>query len=190
MSDAPETEALEDLQLVESFYSNAVSNLSMLIDRDITVTSVTTERVTARVEGKGRIHISFKLGFKASEGMWYGCLLVPLPDAVALAGYLMMMPDEAVSVNRELEELDDPTKDAMLEVGNFIAGAVSDAARDWSSQGWAVRPEGCQGVRADVRPAFPYEEGSTLIVGRAQVRLHTFDEFEMIAMIPLLPGMA
>ena len=47
-----------------------------------------------------------------------------------------------------------------------------------------MHSEGCQGVRADVRPAFPYEEGSELIVARVGACFDPFPPFELILMLP------
>jgi hypothetical protein len=41
-------------------------------------------------------------------------------------------------------------------------------------------------VRAGVRPALCYVEGEELVVARARVRVHHFEPFEMILMLPAL----
>ena len=45
-------------------------------------------------------------------------------------------------------------------------------------------------MRSSVRPAFPYVEGTELVVGRATARVHEFPPFEMITMLPVLPAAA
>ena len=185
MADATTGEA--DLQLIEDIIGRIATNLSMLVDREITIDSVDTSRVTERPAGAGSVHISFKLQFQNKKGdEASGSVLVPLPDALALACYLMMFPEAEVKVQRGKKDLDQSTKDAMLELGNFIGAAVDESLRVFAPS-TSVRSDGCQGVRANVRPAFPYDEGSELMVGRAKTRLHEFPSFELIAMFPVLP---
>ncbi len=43
---------------------------------------------------------------------------------------------------------------------------------------------GCQGVKADVRPAMNYGEGTALIVGEACATLSPFPEFKVIIILP------
>jgi hypothetical protein len=130
------------------------------------------------------VHISFKLRFDRAADTLYGALLVPLPDALALAGCLTMMPDEQVAAQRRSLELDAGTKDAIVELGNFVAGAVDAVMRESRANVARARAAGCQGVRADIRPAFPYTEGQELILVRATARLHDFDPFELLLMLP------
>jgi len=102
---------------------------------------------------------------------------------------MMSVPDAAVVSHRRKADLDETTKDALLEVGNMTGGAINDTMRS-ASPGTLVQFFGCQGVRANVRPAFPYAEGDQLVVGRAQARIHEFPAFELIVMFPRLPQMA
>ena len=55
-------------------------------------------------------------------------------------------------------------------------------------EGVQVGSEGCQGVKPDVRPALEYIEGDELVLGRAEAQIGDFDPFEMLLMIPALPG--
>jgi len=172
------------LTLVRNIFERIASNLTVLLSRQMTVSGVKAESVYGRVAGTGRIHISFKLGFARGDVQGHGCLLVPLPDAICLGGYLLMLPDAIVTDARDQTTLDSDLKDAMLEIGNFVGGAIDEAIRSTAMAPVTVRSEGCQGVRADVRPCFGYEEGTELIIGRATARVHQFPEFELILMIP------
>ncbi len=172
------------LTLVARAFDRITSNLAVLLNRSIVYDEVTADVVDSRVAGAGQVHLSFKLGLSKEGEHGQGCVLVPLPDAISLAGYLLMLPDSIVADARGHSDLDDDLKDAMLEVGNFVAGAINEALRSTGEGGATVRSDGCQGVRADVRPAFGYDEGSELLVGRARVRVHEFPEFEMILMLP------
>jgi len=178
------------IELVELFLTKTSENLALLIDREITLGPTAVEIATARPAGRGAVHISFKLGFEAEDELRHGSLLVPLAEAQTLAGYLMMLSEDAVQDQRQAPAPDQAAKDAMLELGNFIGGAVDEAARDVLAGKVQARSLGCQGVRADVRPAFPYEEGTPLVVGRSNARIQEFPEFELILMFETLPGIA
>ena len=77
----------------------------------------------------------------------------------------------------------------MLEVGNFIGGSTDDAVRRMLPWGHSVRSEGCQGVRADVRPALDYAEGAELVVGRVRGHIEGFPEFEAQVILPALAAL-
>ena len=166
------------------------SDLGMIIDREITIEKTKVTRANKRPEGKGKIHISFRIGFKCPEGRMQGCILIPLPDANALAAYLMMVPDDGVKAHRAVTSLDSSTKDAILEVGNFIGGASDAVVRGHFPEGYSVRFEGCQGVRANVRPALEYNEGDELIISRSKAKIHDLPTFDLIMVLPALPVFA
>jgi hypothetical protein len=174
----------DDVELVSGIFERLGADLGMVLDREIVLEEVRSERSARRASGEGQVHISFKIALQLGEQSRHGCLLVPLPDAIALATFLMMMPDETVALERGRTELDRPMKEALLEVGNFVAGACDAVLRRMLPEGVAVRSEGCQGVRAGIRPAFPYQEGDELVVGRARARVHRFEPCELILMLP------
>ena len=189
MSTAPAaagTLAEQDRRLADGVLQRVAQDLAMITDREIEVQTGDVARADKRAEGRGRIHISFKLGIQAGDKVLHGALIVPLPDAISLAGYLRMVPDEGVKARRGATSLDAPTKDALMEVGNFVGGAFDAALRDLGHEGLRVRSEGCQGVKANVRPAFRYEDGAPLLVARAQCRIHNWPQFEAVLMVPPL----
>jgi hypothetical protein len=169
---------------VVSIALRIADDLSTIVDRTLALSNVTVEKIDARVAGKGVVHIAFKLRFERAVDALYGALLVPLPDALALAGCLTMMPDDQVALQRKATELDAGMKDAIVELGNFVAGAVDAVMRESRANIARARSAGCQGVRADVRPAFPYTEGQELVLVRATARLHEFEPFELLLMLP------
>jgi hypothetical protein len=173
-----------DAQFLATLFERIASDLAMIIDREFTVKNVHGERMRKRAEGKGKTHVSFKLAFKRGESTGHGCVLIPLPDAITVAAYLMMVQDDGVKSHRMLSSLDMLTKDAMLEVGNFIGGAFDAIVRAQGENGASAKSEGCQGVRANVRPALEYKEGEELVIGHAQAQIHSFPAFEMIAIVP------
>lgn len=166
------------------------SDLSMLADHPVTIEGVSVEERGTRDAGSGSTHLSFRFGAEDGERLHHGTLLVPLPEAIALAGYLMMLPDDAVRERRSADGLDAALKDAMLEIGSFVSGAVDAALRVLESPVSRVRFEGCQGVRDGVRPALVHRDGAPLLVGKAQVRVAQYEPAEWILMIPAGPYLA
>lgn len=185
MDTKTESSNLNDTQMLREVLDRIASDLSMIIDREIQVLEASTERVQKRVCGEDAIHLSFKLEFKKEGETGNGCILIPLPEAVAIASYLMMAPDETVQANREANSLDRGLKDAMLEVANFIGGSTDAVLRSWNvKQEVAVSSEGCQGVKAGDIPNFKHDGAAELILGRVQMQVHEFPPFELILMFP------
>ena len=173
-----------DQELIESLVQRIGADLGMIIDRSVDVHDCSVERLDHRVAGEDLIHISFRLGLRVNGLTKQGCVLLPLPEAISVAGYLMMLSEDEVAEYRGRDTLDVPMKEAMLEVGNFIAGACDAVLRRCLPSGSSIRSEGCQGVRPDVQPAFEYDEGEGLVVGRARASIDEFPEFELIVMLP------
>lgn len=172
--------------MAEETFQRLAGDLGMIADRPIQVQSVSVERAQQRAVGRGSVHISFKLGFQYGGAIRHGALLVPLAEAITLGCYLMMVPDDGVRSKRSMQSIDAGLKDALMEVGNFVGGATDAALRGLGLDTIKVRSEGCQGVRANVRPAFVYTEGTDLIVGRAKLRVHTWPVFDALLMLPVL----
>jgi hypothetical protein len=181
---------LDETELSASILARMATDLSMIVDRDIVIEGTRVERRTQRPAGDAQVHISFKLRIEVAGEARQGCLLVPLPDAIALAGFMMMLPDEAVAQERHRTELDGPFKEALLEVGKFLAGACDAVLRQMLPVESMTRSDGCQGVRACVRPALDYREGDALLVARARARVHDFEPFELILTLPSIAELA
>jgi hypothetical protein len=176
---------IQDTSLVREVFMHVTRDLGAILGLEFELSGQIVERLRARPAGKRVIHISFKLGFEREGGSRrYGALLVPLPEAVTMAGSLLMLSGEAIARRRAEPNLDLAAKDALLEIGSMVAAAASTALAESGVAGVTVRSEGCQGVRADVRPAFPYEEGAELVVGRASACLPPFAPFEMLLLLP------
>ena len=184
-------EAVSDQELLERILDRVTMNLTMLLDREVKLHGVDAERATKRPAGRDQIHISARLAVRHdNELVGEGCLLFPLPEAISMACYLMMLPDSEVASWREERHLDETMKEAVLEVGSIVSSAVDEALRIFEVR-LRCRYRGCQGVRADVRPALEYEEGSELMVARGLVSLHEGEPFEVILMVPpLMDGQA
>ncbi|MFT5049444.1 MAG: hypothetical protein ACI8QZ_000837 [Chlamydiales bacterium] len=176
-----------ETQTIEEVLYRIASDLSLLADHDIEIQSIEAERWERRPVGSGGIHISFKMTIRHLGGQAEGCLLLPLAEGITLAKYLMMAEDEEVEEQRARQTLDRGAKDAMLELAKFIASAAGSALGELPSAEFEVESDGCQGVRAGVRPALKYNEGDTLIVGRVRAAIHDFPEFEALLILPELP---
>jgi len=182
MSNATTT---KDEKLAKDIGDQISADLSMIIDREIAISSVTSERVQERAAGEGTIHLSFRIEFQVGAEKHFGCLLMPLPAAIGVACYLMVMSDEDVATQREQNTLDRSMKDAMLEVGNFVGGSSDAVVRKWNSGSkMSARSAGCQGVAPGAVPNFDQVNGSSLILARLQSKLGDFEPFEMLLMLP------
>jgi len=176
---------IQDSALIGTILEHVGRSLDAIMGCDLGHSGLTVARERTRPAGKWTIHISFKLGFSQEDGRkLHGALLVPLPEAITMACFLLMMQDDAVASRRQELTLDPSLKDAMLEIGSLIGSAANTALAALGAAGWSVYSDGCQGVRPDVRPAFPYEEGDELVVGRVTARLAPFPPFELILMLP------
>lgn len=160
------------------------ADLSMITDRKLSIDSFEVTRSAARTAAQNSIHISFKLGVQRGQEIRHGALLMPLDSSIALAAWLLMMPDTEVQRRKMEATLDQTLKDALQEIGNFVAGGYEAALRAAGVSDVIVRSEGCQGVRAGSRPVFRYDEGTPLMVGRARARLAGGLPFEMLLMLP------
>ncbi|MEM6572353.1 MAG: hypothetical protein AAF957_28315, partial [Planctomycetota bacterium] len=155
---------------IKELFERVASDLSMLSDKTIEVCDIAYEEREDRPVGEGEVHISYRFGVEDVDSqLHHGAMLIPLKPSIALAAYLMMAPDKTVQELVEKGEVDGPVKEAMLEVGTFVAGAGDAALRAVGATCARVVFEGCQGVRADVRPKLDYQEGAPLSVGRASV---------------------
>jgi hypothetical protein len=181
---ASESSPAEDLRFVTALLGRISTDLGLLTERAFTMNELCCERQTNRAEGKSRVHISFKMVFIRGNRRGYGCVLIPLPDALTLAACLMFVPDVGIPSHRSRSAPDQPTKDAMVEIANFIGGAADAVVREHSGDEISAKSAGCQGVRANVRPALIFTEGDELIIGRARAQIHDFAAFELIAMLP------
>lgn len=174
-----------DQELVNQICARAAEDLGMIIDRELAIGSIETTRAQAKVPAEGGVHLSFRIEFEESGAVRQGCLLVPLPDAISMACYLMVMPDEAVTTERQRDDLDRSLKDAMLEIANFLGGSADAVLRKLhGGDRIAARSGGCQGVAAEAVPNFLYEAGAELVVARIEATLADFPSFRMTLMLP------
>jgi hypothetical protein len=180
------TGTLTDLnaQTATESLQRIAADISMITDKKLVIDAPSVDCAHKRPAGQHQIHISFKLGFQRGREISHGTFLLPLTESISLAGWLMMLTDDVVTAKRGQTTLDSGTKDALLEIGNFVAGACEAALRSIGTADVKVRSEGCQGVRANVRPALNYEEGSELVVAFAKARLENGAPFDVILVLP------
>ena len=187
MEETNTVNTLQEEALVVGILSRIAGELGAMLGLEMELGAARLERTRARPAGAGSIHVSFKLAFRAgARPERSGCLLVPLADAITLAGFLLMMSEDAVAAWREETMLETPLKNAMLEIGDMIASATASALLELDLARWSVRSAGCQGVRAGIRPALPYVEGSELVVGRVAARVGPFPAGELVLVLPVL----
>ena len=144
-----------------------------------------------RVVLKRQIEAAAQQGYRMKSGVECEYFII-LPDGSAIsdARDTQDKPCYDQSALMRRYEVITAICDAMLELGNFVASAVAAAAGDLAAPTGQVRSEGCQGVRPGVRPALVYTEGAPLLVARARMRLHAFDEFEAWLVLPALAALA
>ena len=177
-------------ELAQTLLRRVGEDLGQICDQEVALRFLGLEERHERAAGRDRVHISFRLRFRderpgAPKESW-GTLLLPLAEAVALACYLLMVPDEAVAAHRKTVTLDETTKDAIMEVGNFIGGGIDACLRGLFDGAVTARFGGCQGVRAGIRPALHYREGDTLLTISGEGRVAEFPAFPFLLLLPPL----
>ncbi len=181
----PGVDLAHERRRIEEILRRVLSDLAMIADRDLALGELELEVGEAPVAAGAGVHIAFKLALRRNGEIRRGALLIPLPEAIALACYLMMVDDAGVLARREQESLDGTLKDSLLEVANFIAGATEGALRDALRDDVEVRTEGCQGLAPGAVTALRRAAGEARIAARATTRLHTFPEFTLLLELPL-----
>ena len=160
------------------------SDLGLIIDRELAVQEVEAERRPEKATADGVVNVAFRLEFERGPNRWEGCALFPLPEAIAIASYLMVLGDEEVAEARGLTQLDRSLKDAMMEIGTFIGGSADAVLRSQVDKGLTVRSVGCQGVAPGEKPNFLFLPDQELLVARVGYHLHDFDGYTSVWMFP------
>jgi hypothetical protein len=174
------------LAVVEPCWNRIVHDLALLSDAELAVENVRAEIVEALPTARGGVHVAFKFGVEHAGRIRHGCLLAPLPDAITLACLLIMLPGEHIAQQRERTSVDQPLREALLEVSTWIARSLGASLRSSEGVDARIEPESCQGVRADLEPAVAYEPGERWIASRAELRHADWPAFEAILLVPEL----
>lgn len=179
-----DTDVNEAGATVVKMFRRIAVDLSMLSDSDIEVSGITVEERTDRPAAASGVHVSFRFGLNAGSGVQHGALMLPLGESICLGGNLMMAGPQQIDELQAKGEVAGPLRDAILEVGSFVAGALQSAMGGRGVSSAKVDFEGCQGVQASVPPRLDYEEGSPLVVSRAAFRLGTRAPVEALLILP------
>ncbi len=177
---------LSKAEVLERIVQRILSELEAVLDQEIRLDEIRCIRARERLSGEGGVQVSFKLGIELLDERLHGAFLVPLSDALAMAAYLLLLPRGVVEQVRRAQAPDASLKEALLELGGFVALATDAALRAVLPVAVSVTSEGCQGVRSGVRPSFPYREGDELWAARLSARLAKFPPFSACLMIPSL----
>lgn len=175
-----------DRKLVQQCFGKVIEDLSMLLDRPLASSDFEVARARQRVAGEKVVHVAFRFGVTVDGVLRHGALLVPLPEAISMACYLMMMADDVVAARRKDRDMERATKDAMLEVGNLLGGSLDCAIRELFPKRTATRSEGCQGLKPGFAPAFPRAADEEHVVARATLTLHEYPAFDAWLMLPAI----
>lgn len=170
---------------VARMFRRIAGDLSMLSDSDIEVSGITVEERTDRPAAAGGIHVSFRFGLEAGARVEHGAFMLPLDESICLGGNLMMAGPQQIEDLKAKGEITGPLRDAILEVGSFVAGALQSAMGTQGASAVKVDFEGCQGVQASVPPRLDYEEGAPLLVSRAAFRLGPGAPVEALLVLPI-----
>lgn len=170
--------------IVSEMFQRIAGDLSMLSDSTIEVSGVTVEDRTDRPATARGVHISFRFGMVGPGGVEHGALLLPIAESISLGAHLMMAgPAQIEELQRE-GLVEGPIREAILEVGSFVTGALQAGIPGSGQSGWKFVFEGCQGVPAAVPPRLEYEEGAPLVVSRAALRVGQAEAAEAILILP------
>ncbi len=177
---------ITDASWTEMILTRVCEDLTMMLDHELPVGEIATQRASTRPAGKGGVHVSFKFGLKRTgDGRTlHGALLAPLPDAMAMASYLMMASALAVVDSRAVTMPDESAKEGLLEIASLVATAIDGAVRESHDGEWTAHTLGCQGVKAGVRPALSYNEGDSLVTATMTTQVGQFEPFELLLILP------
>lgn len=179
-----EEEGSGEESLAELAFEQIARDISLLSNREVEVEGVDVERTEVRPRAEDEIHLSFKVAFLHEGDVRLGCLFVPLQEAITLACLLLLKPTEEIVKLRDQEDLEQGLKDAMLEIGNMVGGALDNALRWFLPTGYQLRAASCQGVRRTMPPWLDNPEGTTYLVARTRARVDAFDWREWSLVIP------
>lgn len=106
--------------------------LSSLVGRDIEVTSgeLHLQEVDAIVAGLPRTVAAARGAMDKGYAGKSLLTLIELPDAIAMAGLLMMTPDDVISERRKSKQLEGEDIEAFGELGNLLYSGFSNVLRE------------------------------------------------------------
>ncbi len=171
-----------DPEIVDALLRQVSADLSLICDRALEFEVPVTERVAEKVPAQGGVHVAFRIEF--GDPRSYGCIMLPLSEAATLAGSQLGLRETRIRKLREKEELDRPTKAAMIELSHVICGSIDAALRELHEAPPTVLSAGCQGVREGQRPGIELSAGRHLVAAKVCARIGAFDAFELLVQLP------
>lgn len=172
------------VERAEPCWSRIADDLALFSDGALALEKVEAEMVEALPAVRGGIHLAFKFGIEHGDRIQHGGLLVPLADAITLACLSIMLPREDVAEQRQRSDLDEPVRDALIEVSTWIARSLGASLRTPEGLALRIESESCQGVREGARPAIAHEPDECWVELRARVRLAEWPAFEATLLVP------
>lgn len=131
------------------------------------------------------IQVVFRIGFLIKGRARMGLIGISLPEALTLAGSLLMLPTDAVAENRVKDAPDEGDKEAIMEAGNLIAGAFDAVLSKRVNGSVEVKFFGCQGLEAGSPPWISGFGSEALGVRHHSASFANFDPFHMVLAIPV-----
>ncbi len=135
-------------ELAKELSAGVLESLSMMVDKDITLSSQTVSASPGPPTGKDNVHIAFRFKAISPLGERFVCLLLPLDAAVSGACSVLMMPLDQVPGICSSGFLEPAIKEALLEIGNMLSSVFAQRLSEPGSK-CSVSFHGCQGLRAD-----------------------------------------
>ena len=171
-------------ELLDLLIDEAAGSLSLLSEFELGEPVANDTLENDRPGADDSVRISFRVGFKTGRGVRVGFFQIPLDAALVLSGSLLMLPTDEIKVACTKDAPDDGDKEAIMEVGNLIGGAIDAVLRKRFDDEANAIFAGCQGVAAGHAAWVPHYEGEPLATRRHEVSFRSFEPFELLLAIP------
>ena len=172
--------------LVRDSFARIAADLTLVVDRNVVVEDVRALQGREGPRCRGSVHIAFKLAVSTLGEERRAALLIPLTEALTLAGLLQLLPEAELIARRTQAQPDAATKHALLELSTFVGGAVDGVLRERFRAGLTVRSLGCQGLRPGRGPALALGDGQELVTANAMGRIGEFPAAPWTLALPVL----
>lgn len=165
-------------------WSRIADDLALFCGSALALEEVEAGIVEALPAVRGGVHLALKFGVEHGDRIRRGCLLVPLADAITLACLSIMLPREDIAEQRRRSDLDEPVREALIEVSTWVARSLGASLRAPEGLALRIESESCQGVREGARPAIAHQPDERWVELRALVRQAEWPAFEAILLVP------
>jgi chemotaxis protein CheY-P-specific phosphatase CheC len=172
-------------KVVQEALDTVATNLKSLMERDMALEPTTSTVMPvdeALGELKGEfIHLHGQFD-KEMEGTVR--LFVALPDAIAMSGFLRMLPDEVVASQRKEGGWGDDDEEAMKEVGNILFSALDEAFSDATTKNSNVRIDSIEKLKLSATNTLELE-AEPYVISEFSCKIHEFTAQQAWLCIPL-----